>query len=613
MLGCDSGASGKLSEREGEVAELYARGETYKAIARALGIAPATVRKHLNAIYQKLGVSNKIELLQRLNREAGPAPQATGPSLSATVSPAATTAAWAERRAVAVVAVEIDPSTGSDAEERHAVLQAFQGLAEDIMTRLSGTISARLDGLIVGHFGWPEAHDDDAERAVRGGIEILDALHTLAAERSLHLDAWAGAAFGMVVADPSSASELTGEALTLARRLASSGHRWRLVIDANTAELVRHMFELEPDADTTPGSPARFLVGPAIERPTRFDTRASGTTAAFIGRRAELALLNDRWRLAEDGEGQAVLIRGEPGIGKSRLVREFMKRSKLANLAKAVQALPFHEHTPLHPFGGHLAAVARAPPTCAAGNSGDAQARDLLRDLVEGAGPSEAGTWRSRERRAQALRLYARMLLSPGSTGARLLVIEDIHWLDPSSLELLGYLHELHLGLPAIILMTARDRELEAFERVASMTDLTLGPLSTPDGRRLVASLTGKGLDGEAQAEIVERSGGIPLFMEELAQSIADRPELAGANDGAPKYRPIPLTLQQTVAVRLEGLGPARRAAQAAAVIGRTFDQTLLRALTGSTRAHHDADWQRLAGSTLFRQMGRRGQAGASL
>lgn len=594
----DDGARRKLSERELEVADLYANGDTYKAIARALDIAPATVRKHLNAIYQKLEVSNKIELLQRLDHDGSLVPPPAAPSSPVIASPIAAMPAWAERRALAVVAVEIEPG-GSDAEEQHAGVQAFQHLTEEVLERLSGMMLARMDGLIIGHFGWPEAHDDDAERAVRAGIEILDGTRALAAGRHLQLHARAGAAFGTVVADPSAPSEVTGEALRLARKLASSGRNGRLVVDTNTAELVRHIFELEPAPDGAPASIARFLVGPAIDQPTRFDARAAGMMAAFVGREAELALLGDRWRLAQDGEGQIVLIRGEPGIGKSRLVREFMERSEIADQAEVVQALPFHKHTPLHPFAGHLGKLTETP-TAAADH---AEAGGLLRDLVDGVDQNDVGTWRSRERRAQALRLYARLLLSPASTGVRLLVIEDIHWLDPSSFELLRCLLAIHAGLSAMVLMTARDRALEPFERVASMTDVTLGPLSAPDGRRLVASLTGTGPGMESHAAIVERSGGIPLFLEELAQSIADRPQLVGGDVAGVGFRPVPLTLQQTIAVRLEALGPARRAAQAAAVVGRRFDHALLRALMGTTHTQHNADWQRLATSTLFRQM----------
>ena len=352
MSARDVSARRELSERETEVAELYARGDTYKAIARNLDISPATVRKHLNAIYQKLRVSNKIELLQRVVGGERASTEPRHPIATPTTAPS-----WAERRPLAVVALEVEPAAGSEPERTHDALQALQRAVEDINDRFGGTIAVRLDGLIVTYFGWPEAHDDDAERAVRAAKEMLEAAAARSAE---HLDARAAAAFGTVITDPASGTEVSGEALRSARRMAASGETGRLLIDAGTAELVSHVFHLAPAEPASVGNAARFWVGSAIDCATRFDARASGAISPFVGRQAELMLLSDRWRQAEAGEGQAVLIRGEPGIGKSRLVREFIDTNDLSNAADVIQSLPFHSSTPLHPFVAHLESLTRS-------------------------------------------------------------------------------------------------------------------------------------------------------------------------------------------------------------------------------------------------------------
>ncbi|MCA9631114.1 MAG: AAA family ATPase, partial [Myxococcales bacterium] len=588
----------ELSEREAEVAELYASGDTYKAIARTLNIAPATVRKHIGSIYHKLGVVNKIELLREIGGH-----EPASPEQQCAIAASEKAPGWAERRALAVVVLEVDPTNASDPERMHEALQMFQRLIDDITARFGGTVAARLDGLAVACFGWPEAHDDDAERAVRAGMEMLEGAASLSAEQ---LDARAAAAFGTVIADPSFGGEVSGDALRRARRMAASGEAGRLLIDAGTAALVRHAFQLAPVGAASAGGAPSFLVGSAIDSPTRFDARTSGMVAPFVGRQAELALLADRWRRAEVGEGQAVLIRGEPGIGKSRLVREFIESNDLSSGADVIQSLPFHTNTPLHPFVAHLESVTRTPSRSNIGWMNHDEAHDLLQDLVRGAESADHQMWSARDRRARALRLYARLLLSPAPEGPRLLVIEDIHWLDPSSLELLAFMLELHVGMSTLLLLTAREHPVQSLEGTAGMAAVTLGPLHAADGHLLVSGVAENGLDAATLAEIVERSGGIPLFMEELAQSIAELPAAVPADppvERLHRVRPVPLTLQQTIAMRLERLGAARRTAQAAAVIGRTFDKPLLRALSRAPRAKLDEDWQRLATSSLFRQV----------
>ena len=491
----------------------------------------------------------------------------------------------------------------------HEALQAFHRLIEDVTAKFGGTVAARLDGLVVAYFGWPEAHDDDAERAVRAGKEMLEGVADLSAE---HLDARAAAAFGTVIVDPSFGGEVSGDALRSARKMASASETGRLLIDAGTAELVGHAYHLTAVEAASAGSAPIFFVGSAIDSPTRFDARASGIVSPFVGRQAELALLADRWRLAEAREGQAVLIRGEPGIGKSRLVREFIKANDLSSVADVIQSLPFHTNTPLQPFAAHLESLTRTRSGSNIGWMNHDEAHDLLQDLVRGAERADHQTWSARDRRSQALRLYARLLLSPATEGTRLLVIEDIHWLDPSSFELLTFLLELHGGMPTLLLLTSRDHPVQSPDSTAGMTAVTLGPLRAADGHLLVSGVAENELDAATLAEIIERSGGIPLFMEELAQSIAEVPTAdcvdpqAGTLHSA---RPVPLTLQQTIAMRLEGLGSARRTAQAAAVIGRTFDKSLLRALSRVPRAKLDEDWQRLATSSLFRQVDERGKS----
>jgi class 3 adenylate cyclase/tetratricopeptide (TPR) repeat protein len=506
-----------------------------------------------------------------------------------------------ERRHLAVLFCDIVSSTEiaaqRDPEEWHAIASQYQRAATQAVTPLGGHVSKYLgDGLIV-YFGYPQAQEDAAERAVRAGLAILETMSTLnarlAQEHQVELQVRVGIHSGTVVVAQGEGedAEIFGDAPNIASRVQDLAAPDTVVITAAVHALVPGLFELE-DRGETPlrGAPAPVRLHRVIRpseggRPGRGSSRRELT--AFVGREEEMQLLLGRWKRVREGEGQCVLLVGEPGIGKSRLMGEF--RAGISEEASAMvqcAGAPFLANTPFHAVtqmldqilgrgDGPEARLARLEAALEAAGVKTAEAVPLIAEMLDLPVPPSypPPVFGPEQRRPRLLAALAGWVLGAARSEPLLMVVEDLHWVDPSTLELLQILAEQGATASLMLLCTARPEFRAPWAMRAHHTQITLNRLNSRQTRELVTAVMSRaGLAGDVVDAVIERTDGVPLFAEELTRLMLEREGHTGAQE-------IPATLLDSLAARLDRLGRAKEVAQMGAVLGREFSYELLRAV----------------------------------
>jgi class 3 adenylate cyclase/tetratricopeptide (TPR) repeat protein len=505
-----------------------------------------------------------------------------------------------ERRTVTIVCcglVQLDrPSGEADAIELlSAAAAAFENLGREICQELAGSLGAALNRMLWLCFGYPQAHEDDAERAVRAALKLQERLAALPVPAARRLAVRAGVHTGPAVVrtHPDTGPALQpGDTFDIAMAIQSQVPVGRIGVSAASRQLLGRKFATQPlpavhleDLDTTV---AVYELGPPLDP----GSREGALLLPLVNREAELQILLDRFRLAGAGSGQAVLIAGEAGIGKSRLVRAVSEQLAAEATWLTAHGSTFAQNTPLSPIV-HL--LSRA---IFAEGGAERSAEERLGRLEEVL--DEHGLPRpdyapllgallalpTEERYpplvlspdARRKRTFAAVLALLGALAERrtvVLVIEDLHWIDPSTLEFLDLLLGELPVLPLLLVATFRPEFVAPWRHQTALTQLSLGGLSESHTMQLIRQVTeGKRLSTEVHREIVVRTDGIPLFVEELTKAVLET--------DAPLRQPagIPFTLGGSLLARLDRLGDAKAVAQLAAVIGRTFSLELLEALS---------------------------------
>jgi class 3 adenylate cyclase/predicted ATPase len=513
----------------------------------------------------------------------------------------------AERRQISVMFCDMADSTALstrlDPEDLGAVIRGYQSCVAATIARFGGFIARYVgDGVLI-YFGWPEAREADAERAVRAALAVSAAIGR-APIHGQSLQIRIGIATGLVViGQPIGSGDArqqtaTGETPNLAARLQGLAGANGIAIDGTTRRLLGGLFDcrdlgklvLKGFPDPVPA----WLVLSERGVASRFEAFHADTLAPLIGRDGELALLEWCWRQAKDGEGQVILVSGEAGIGKSRLIAALEQRLENdAPIRLRYFCSPDQTDTALHPVIMALRHEARF----ARGDTDAEQLRklhsllgsttttaedvaliaDLLAIPLRDRPPILDANHQARKERTFAA-LVARLRLL-GLTSPLLLSLEDAHWADASSIEFFNVLVPALADIPALLVISTRSDDTRARIGGERIRTLTLPRLNRRHTVALATSITtGATLPPALLNRIVEQTDGIPLFVEELTKTVLETAS-AGAVDRVPLA--VPASLQASLLARLDRIPAAKELAQIGAVLGRKFPLTLLRAIAG--------------------------------
>jgi class 3 adenylate cyclase len=532
----------------------------------------------------------------------------------------------AERRQLTVMFCDLVGSTPLaeqlDPEDLREVILAYQQTCAEAIRRFDGHPARYVgDGLLV-YFGYPHAHEDDAQRAIRAGLEIVAALPSLnkqlysvvGAQHAAPLQVRIGIHTGLVVIgdmggggyrDPLA---IVGETPNIAARVQGIAEPNTVMISAATYRLVQGLFECHDRGPqmlkgvSTPVSVYRVLRESAVQ--SRFEAAVSKGLTPLVGREEELGLLRRRWEQAKTGERQAILLSGEPGIGKFRLVQT-LKEQATAEGATRIEfrCSPYHQNSAFYPIIEHLQRLLQFAPH----DSPQAKLTKLTQRLVpyrfpqadtlpllaallslphpDSAPPITLSPQKQKQKTQEALVAW---VIEETEKDAVFCAWEDLHWADPSTLEVLTLFVDQVPTARLLALLTFRPEFIPPWRSRSHITQLALGRLDQPQVEAMVQQVTGgKVLPAEVLQQIVRKTDGVPLFVEELTKMVLESGLLreedgcyVGARGGTsiPPLA-IPSTLQDSLMARLDQLAPGKEIAQLGATLGREFSYELLHAV----------------------------------
>ena len=534
-------------------------------------------------------------------------------------------AAVPERRQLTVMFCDLVGSTAMaqrvDPEDLRTLILRFQQLVRDVVARYDGFVARYMgDGVLV-YFGYPVAHEDDAARAIHAGLGIVRAAQPLHPPLDPSGQAVAlriGIATGVVVvgdrigAGAAEEAAAVGEAPNLAARLQSSAEPQTVLVADRTQQLAGSRFVYGTARELTLGGylqPVRaWTVLRANPKRSRFDQTHSAALTPWVGRSEELSRLRELWRDASRGAGRLVLVAGEAGVGKSRLVQTLAEHIVGAPFYRiCYQCSPYHVDSALHPFIHQLEKAAGFAP-----GEATASRLDKVRRLLGGASPALAGAMphfsellslpveglpQSRppeQRRQETMVAILGRLRELALQRPVLLVLEDAHWADPSTLALLGLVAATLPTLPVLLVVTSRVTDTrQTWLQTSETSGLHLQRLAPQEAAELARHVAMKTpAAAEQLARVVEHADGVPLFIEELAKAIG-----AGLSPSE-----IPETLHDLLMARLDQLGSAKEVAQVAAVIGREFSRESLAQLLPLPAAELDTALATMVASAIVQK-----------
>ncbi|AXI43257.1 adenylate/guanylate cyclase domain-containing protein [Sulfitobacter sp. SK011] len=518
------------------------------------------------------------------------------------------TSSNAERRHLTVMFVDLvgstEMATRFDAEDMRNVITGYQNTVAGVVSRYEGFVAKFMGDGVMCYFGWPRAGEDDAERAVRAGLAIINSVRTTTAPDGTALATRIGVATGVVIVGDLIGSGATqeaavvGETPNLAARLQGVAGPNQLVLPSETRRLLGSTYKLTSIGAQElkgVGTPVEAFVveGEAVQE-SRFAARQSGTLTPIVGRDREIELMLERWALARSGQGQMVIVSGEAGIGKSRITRAVIDEvAKNDHTRITYQCSPYHADSAFYPVIQQFSFAAGF--TSADGLDTrldkleallgqDPETLKLITPMMGLDGTARYGALdlTPTQQRAHTMKTLAKLLVQQSQDRPVLLVYEDLHWIDPTSLELLDLLLDTVADQKIMILATARPSFEYGFGGHPIVTRFALNRLGKDQIGDIVAKLTGgKALPDEIMAIIAQRTDGVPLFVEELTKTILESGALKEDGDrlvldGPLSTIAIPTTLHDSLMARLDRLQPIKEVAQTAACIGREFSHGLL-------------------------------------
>ena len=586
---------------------------------QGLGLALGPRRKLLHAL---------IELDKR--PASGAANQAPAPAPPAVVPQAE---GESERRQLTVFFCDMvgftDLASRVDPEVLQGIIRTYEDACAVCITRYDGYVFQRLGDGIVAFFGYPLAHEGEAERAIHAGLAVIDALAKLEVPEVGRLQVRIGIATGLVVVSAEGKGAV-GATMNLAARLQGIARVGHVVVSESVRQLAGGRFLYDNLGEQTlkgfaHPTPAWRVLG-VSDVSSRFDAATHDGLTPMVGREQEIGLLMDRWVQARDGEGRVVLVAGETGVGKSRVLDAF--RERLHDQGASIlrfQCSPYHANSAFYPFIDHLERALKF------GREEPAQSRlDKLEAMLVGqyarpredlrflaamlsiAAESNIGATALTPQRFKDETLRALVDLTKAVARAQpaVLLFEDAHWIDPTSLALLDLLIDQTASFPLLVVLTHRPEFVATWTAHDHVTALNLSKLSRAQCGLLVTRLTGgKALPADLMDTVLAKTDGVPLFVEELTKSILESNELRQAGNTY-VYRHdsdaivIPATLRDSLMARLDRNAGAKEIAQIGSVIGREFSLELIQAVLPKGAIDLDGALRQLVDSGLVIRRG---------
>ena len=593
--------------------------EQYEAVFRENEIDESVLsdlaEDHLRELGLPLGARLKIlKAIAALQADKASVQPNTATTKSA--QPSASPEDRAERRQVTVMFSDLVGSTAlsarMDPEDLREVISAYQKCVAETVQRFGGFVAKYMgDGVLI-YFGYPQAHEDDAERAVRAGLALVAAVGDLKTHETLQTRV--GIATGLVVVGDligSGASQeqaIVGETPNLAARLQGIAEPNSIVIAESTRKLLGNLFELQDLG----GQGLKGIAGPVrawtAVRPASVEGRfeafhASGLTE-LVGREEQLELFLRRWSKAKAGEGQVVVLSGEPGIGKSRLTAALQERvANEPHTRLRYFCSPQHTDSALYPIISQMeraAGFVHEDTVQAKQDKLDAllaqtltarQDAALLAEMLSLPNDKHHPPFEltAQQRRQKTLEALTTQLEALSRSNPVLMIFEDVHWVDPTSLEVLGRTVDRLKSLKVLLAITGRPEFDPPWVGQPHVHALTLNRLGEREIATIIDRVAGnKMLSANVRRDIIERTDGVPLFVEEITKAVLEvESEQAAKRTLAsvpPPAASVPATLHASLMARLDRLGPAKDVAQIGAAIGREFSYELIGAIAGKRK-----------------------------